>query len=71
MVRNRNRIKDQFVVYNQQGKINFDTIKESKEHSSMGIIIPNLATMGTITRRATENTWLTASNAKRIELDRN
>lgn len=63
---NRNRIKDQFVVYNQLGKNKFfDTIKESKEHSSMGIIIPNLATMGTITRRATENTWLTASNAKK------
>lgn len=63
---NRNRIKDQFVVYNQQGKNKFfDTIKKSKEHSSMGIIIPNLATMGTITRRATENTWLTASNAKK------
>lgn len=31
----------------------------------MAIILPNLATMGTITRRATENTWLTASNAKK------
>lgn len=37
----------------------------------MAIILPNLATMGTITRRATENTWLTASNAKKIVLDLN
>lgn len=29
-----------------------------------GIIIPRLAPFGTITRRATENTWLTASNPK-------
>lgn len=45
---NRSRIMDQFVVYEK------DT----------GIIIPNLCPMGTITRRATENTWLTASNSK-------
>ncbi|KAI5964481.1 MIP1 [Candida theae] len=63
---NRNRIMDQFVVYNKEGKNKFfDTKKEGQEHKDMGIIIPNLASMGTITRRATENTWLTASNAKR------
>lgn len=63
---NRNRIMDQFVVYNKEGKNKFfDTKKECQEHKDMGIIIPNLASMGTITRRATENTWLTASNAKK------
>lgn len=63
---NRNRINDQFVVYNQEGKTNFfDTKKESKQHKEMAIILPILATMGTVTRRATENTWLTASNAKK------
>ena len=57
---------DQFVVYNKEGKNKFfDTKKECQEHKDMGIIIPNLASMGTITRRATENTWLTASNAKK------
>lgn len=62
----RNRIMDQFVVYNKEGKNKFfDTKKECLEHKDMGIIIPNLASMGTITRRATENTWLTASNAKK------
>ncbi|KAI5969821.1 MIP1 [Candida margitis] len=63
---NRNRIMDQFVVFNKEGKNKFfDTKKECQEHKDMGIIIPNLASMGTITRRATENTWLTASNSKK------
>ncbi|KAK6350090.1 DNA-directed DNA polymerase gamma mip1 [Orbilia brochopaga] len=30
----------------------------------LGLILPQIVTMGTITRRAVENTWLTASNAK-------
>ncbi|CAN3354601.1 DNA polymerase gamma [Diutina catenulata] len=46
---NRQRIIDQWVVYT--GK--------------QGFIVPKICTMGTITRRATENTWLTASNAKK------
>lgn len=29
-----------------------------------GLILPQVITMGTVTRRAVENTWLTASNAK-------
>lgn len=64
---NRARISDQFVVYNDpKGASNnfFKTKKESKEHPEMGMILPKLCTMGTITRRATENTWLTASNSK-------
>lgn len=64
---NRNRILDQFVVFaDPKGEKNkfFDTKKELKEHKDMGIIIPKLCTMGTVTRRATENTWLTASNSK-------
>ncbi|EPS44568.1 hypothetical protein H072_1479 [Dactylellina haptotyla CBS 200.50] len=31
----------------------------------LGLILPQIVTMGTITRRAVENTWLTASNAKK------
>lgn len=65
---NRSRIMEQFVVYSdEKGTKNrfFDSKKALKEHSEMGIILPRLCTMGTITRRATENTWLTASNAKR------
>lgn len=63
----RARIVDQFVVYSDtEGKKNkfFDTKKDLKSHKDMGIIIPKLCTMGTVTRRATENTWLTASNSK-------
>ncbi|KAG7664335.1 uncharacterized protein J8A68_002154 [[Candida] subhashii] len=63
---NRNRIMGQFVVYNQEGKNKFfKTKKDRLKHKNMGIILPQLASMGTITRRATENTWLTASNAKK------
>ncbi|KAI3404204.2 MIP1 [Candida oxycetoniae] len=63
---NRNRIMDQFVVFNEEGKNKFfDTKKESREYKDVGLIIPQLASMGTVTRRATENTWLTASNSKR------
>lgn len=73
---NRARILDQFVVYGDSGSDSnsnsnsnskpsfFPTKKESKTHPEMGIILPKLVSMGTITRRATENTWLTASNAK-------
>ncbi|CUM65179.1 uncharacterized protein PRCAT00002807001 [Priceomyces carsonii] len=62
---NRQRIMDQFVVYSNSNKNQFwRTKKEASTHKDMGIILPVLCTMGTITRRATENTWLTASNAK-------
>lgn len=45
----QSRINKQFLHINGEGE---------------GIIIPQLAPFGTITRRATENTWLTASNPK-------
>ncbi|OBA21261.1 hypothetical protein METBIDRAFT_78284 [Metschnikowia bicuspidata var. bicuspidata NRRL YB-4993] len=65
---NRSRITEQFVVYaDKAGKKNkfFNTVKETAEHENMGMILPKLCTMGTVTRRATENTWLTASNSKK------
>lgn len=34
------------------------------EESVYGAILPRIITAGTITRRAVERTWLTASNAK-------
>lgn len=64
---NRARIMDQFVVYaDYESKKNkfFDTKAETKANKGMGMIIPKFCTMGTVTRRATENTWLTASNSK-------
>lgn len=48
----RERIMDQMVVYRDGDK-------------SKGMILPQVITMGTVTRRAVEATWLTASNAKK------
>jgi DNA polymerase gamma 1 len=46
----RERIMDQMVIY---------------KTPNLGIILPQVITMGTVTRRAVEATWLTASNAKK------
>ncbi|KAH9993647.1 DNA polymerase gamma [Xylariaceae sp. FL0662B] len=60
----RDRIMSQMVVYKddivQDGKK--PSTKDSHRH---GYILPQIIPMGTITRRAVENTWLTASNAKK------
>ena len=55
----RSRIISQMVVYKDE--ITSLTIKESPQ---TGYILPQVIPMGTITRRAVEGTWLTASNAK-------
>lgn len=56
----RDRIKSQMVVYKE------DLSPSAKsEEKSAGFILPQIIPMGTITRRAVENTWLTASNAKK------
>lgn len=49
-ISSRERIMNQFVVYGDDDR---------------GMILPQVVTMGTVTRRAVEKTWLTASNAKR------
>ncbi|KAG7879655.1 hypothetical protein KL938_003708 [Ogataea parapolymorpha] len=56
-ISSRERIMNQFVVY-----------KKDAIDSKIGMIIPQIIPMGTITRRAVENTWLTASNAKKSRL---
>lgn len=50
-ISSRERIMNQFVVYDKDG--------------DRGMILPQVITMGTVTRRAVEATWLTASNAKK------
>ncbi|GME94908.1 unnamed protein product [Ambrosiozyma monospora] len=62
----RERIMNQFVVFNDDKKLdkNVDFALDSK----MGAIIPQVVSMGTITRRVVEKTWLTASNAKKNRL---
>ncbi|KAK0722507.1 DNA polymerase gamma [Lasiosphaeria miniovina] len=56
----RDRIRSQLVVYE-------DSLpgRDSGAASNEGFILPQVIPMGTVTRRAVENTWLTASNAKR------
>ncbi len=52
----RARIMGQFVVWDKDGSLTGE--------KDIGVIIPQMAPMGTITRRATDATWMTASNAK-------
>lgn len=55
----RDRIMGQLVIKES------DVDPVSKSESKTGFILPQVIPMGTITRRAVENTWLTASNAKK------
>ena len=57
----RERIKSQMVVWDTDTDMGL----KAKQEEGFGIILPQIIPMGTITRRAVENTWLTASNAKR------
>ena len=56
----RDRIKSQMVVYRGDSPDS----NPSDDSRGLGFILPQVVPMGTITRRAVENTWLTASNAK-------
>ncbi|KAL4973156.1 DNA polymerase family A-domain-containing protein [Aspergillus desertorum] len=56
----RDRIMGQLVVYED----NIRPATPEKDGQKLGYILPQIIPMGTITRRAVENTWLTASNAK-------
>jgi DNA polymerase gamma 1 len=55
----RDRIMSQMVVYQS------DVDGRRRNGQEQGYILPQVIPMGTITRRAVENTWLTASNAKK------
>jgi len=62
----RERVKGQLVVWEKQkGEQGFPTTSEKAKH---GMILPQVVTMGTVTRRAVESTWLAASNAKQNRL---
>ncbi|KAF2452984.1 DNA polymerase family A-domain-containing protein [Lineolata rhizophorae] len=74
----RERIRGQMVVWEDEvrGKQEGESSASSEEPTvadetdapsrqpRQGFILPQVIPMGTITRRAVENTWLTASNAK-------
>ncbi|QDS76177.1 DNA-directed DNA polymerase gamma mip1 [Venturia effusa] len=59
----RARIMNQMMVYADEAKGPLET-KKRRTKNSVGFILPQIIPMGTITRRAVENTWLTAANAK-------
>ncbi|XP_043838904.1 DNA polymerase subunit gamma-1 isoform X1 [Dromiciops gliroides] len=60
------RISSQMVVWLQKGELPRTVIRHSAydEEGCYGAILPQVVTAGTITRRAVEPTWLTASNAR-------
>ena len=58
----RDRIRSQMVVY-KDNAVGVQQ-KRADKPEDLGFILPQVIPMGTITRRAVENTWLTASNAK-------
>ncbi|CAG8752098.1 11665_t:CDS:1, partial [Acaulospora colombiana] len=60
----RKRIKNQMVVYQDHPEIE-DMGFDLDAEKPVGIILPQTLTMGTVTRRAVENTWMTASNPKK------
>ncbi|KAK4151507.1 DNA polymerase family A-domain-containing protein [Chaetomidium leptoderma] len=64
----RDRIMSQLVVYKDELPSTAEkkvTQSKADETPAAGFILPQIIPMGTITRRAVENTWLTASNAKK------
>ncbi|AAS52277.1 ADR357Cp [Eremothecium gossypii ATCC 10895] len=61
----RERIKTQHVVSKEDFPDQFAMVDGTPSRDDqVGAIIPKIIPMGTVTRRAVENTWLTASNAK-------
>ncbi|XP_006028344.1 DNA polymerase subunit gamma-1 [Alligator sinensis] len=60
------RISSQIVVWLKKGELPRSVSRhpDCDEEGSYGAIVPQVITAGTITRRAVEPTWLTASNAR-------
>ncbi|XP_074533361.1 DNA polymerase subunit gamma-1 [Halichoeres trimaculatus] len=61
------RISSQMVLWLRKGELprTVSRHKEFDEEGQYGAILPQVITAGTVTRRAVEPTWLTASNARR------
>ncbi|KAL4247568.1 DNA polymerase type-A family protein [Abortiporus biennis] len=60
----RDRVMKQMVVW-EDAKLKMGFGQSGDSEEKWGVIIPQIITMGTVTRRAIEKTWLTASNAKK------
>ncbi|KAI0040501.1 hypothetical protein FA95DRAFT_1611749 [Auriscalpium vulgare] len=65
----RDRVMKQMVVWQNRsldmGMPAAHDTDDAGAAKKLGVIIPQVITMGTVTRRAIEKTWLTASNAKK------
>ncbi|KAJ7634194.1 hypothetical protein DFH06DRAFT_1303174 [Mycena polygramma] len=61
----RDRILNQNVVWQDRTVQRDMGFTDDRDKKKWGIILPQVITMGTVTRRAIEKTWLTASNAKK------
>ncbi|XP_061138423.1 DNA polymerase subunit gamma-1 isoform X1 [Syngnathus typhle] len=61
------RISSQMVLWLRKGELPrvVSRHKDFDEEEQYGAILPQVVTAGTVTRRAVEPTWLTASNARR------
>ncbi|CAR22372.1 DNA-directed DNA polymerase gamma MIP1 [Lachancea thermotolerans CBS 6340] len=62
----RERVMSQFVVSTRDFPDQFKDLQHKTfSDEEISIILPSVIPMGTVTRRSVENTWLTASNAKK------
>ncbi|XP_069046788.1 DNA polymerase subunit gamma-1 isoform X2 [Lepisosteus oculatus] len=61
------RVSSQMVVWLRKGELPRTVTRHADfdEEGQYGAILPQVVTAGTVTRRAVEPTWLTASNARR------
>lgn len=59
---NRDRIMSQMVVWLNENSLP-SAVRQSLHRGNYGAIIPQVVVSGTLTRRATESTWMTASNS--------
>lgn len=62
---NQQRIESQMVVWSKRAELPLTVTRQQDylEENRYGAIIPRIVPAGTVTRRAVEPTWLTASNA--------
>lgn len=65
-ISSRDRIMNQLVIWqDNQVSLGIHPGPGEDDNKKWGMIIPQVIAMGTVTRRAIEKTWLTASNAKK------
>ncbi|WFD45335.1 DNA-directed DNA polymerase [Malassezia psittaci] len=60
----RDRVERQNVIWDGDANTCMGFASSDQHDEQRGMILPQVISMGTVTRRAIEKTWLTASNAK-------